>query len=156
MLQDHVKKSLAVVADGTLKLPADVEIHSGKWVTRLDHKGPTPRRMFRELTSDQIDFYPKLTSTESIVVIIRVSRHQDLTESDGDSLTDTPYHDPRGSFEGSLTPYREGSLDDLGLRPGEALKVAASRLVRRQRATMSDPKRPHVSEDILYLYCIVY
>lgn len=68
LFQDHFEKESSVLADGVLKLPADVDIHSGKWVTELGHKSRISRRLFRELVPDQLDNYPKLMSTESVVV----------------------------------------------------------------------------------------
>ena len=38
-------------------------------------------------------------------------------------------------------------LNNLKLRPSEAFAVVASRLVKLYRATVSDPNRPHASEE---------
>lgn len=136
------------MARGALKLPADVEIHSGKWITRLNRHIPSRRQLLNELVSDQLHVFDRLTSTGKRLVT-RVSGHRDLVESDEVSVADwfriMAYEETLKDPSHSIA---KEALKSLELLPGKACAAAASRLVRLYRVTISDLSGPHASENI--------
>jgi len=130
LFQDYVENKLAIAANGALRLPADVEVTPGKWITKLDRHSPSRRQLLKELVSEQLGVYDRLTSNGKVVVT-RISGHQDLIEPDAVSMTDwlRIMVQEEATRDPSHSAAKE-ALNHLELRPREALTVAASRLVK--------------------------
>ena len=90
--------------------------------------------------------YDRRTS-DGKVVVTRISGHQDFIEPDAVSMTDwlRIMVQEEATRDPSHSAARE-ALNRLELRPREGFTVAASRLVKLYRTTVSEPNRPHVSE----------
>ena len=99
-----------------------------------------------DVISDQLDTHAKFSAKEP-TTIIRVSGEHDTVKPEEATATDWLRLLLRE--EALCAPARRAAVkaqDAMKLDPGEALSVAANRLVRVYRAAAAKADRPHASE----------